>query len=132
MAVPEGSSAARRANGSRQPRWVVNRPGTGSAGQVRVHRSPLPVGRPKANGATRRPTTVVAGTGRPCRSATSRPKALSPRNRLNRLGQVSGLASGAGSTRSVSQTIVWVWRTPATSGWTLNSTRSPAWPPGRG
>src|SRR5829696_4429238 len=114
---PDGSSAASRANGSRQPRWVGNRPGTGSPGQVRSHRSPLPVGRPKQNGATRRPTTVVAGTGRPSRSATRRPNALSPSRRLNRLGQLSRAARATGSTRSRSQRMVWAWRAPAARGW---------------
>src|SRR5215218_580802 len=122
---PDGSSAASRANGSRQPRWVGNRPGTGSAGQVRSHRSPLPVGRPKEKGATRRPTTVVAGTGRPWRSATSRPKALSPRNRLKALGQARRRARATGPAGSRSHRTVWVRRNPAASGWMLNSTRSP-------
>jgi hypothetical protein len=44
--------------GPASPAGVRNRPGTGSAWQVRSHCSPLPVGRPKRKGATRRPAAV--------------------------------------------------------------------------
>ena len=51
-------------NGSVQPRTVVNFPGTGSGGHVRIHASPVPVLRPNVNGATFREMTTVEGTGK--------------------------------------------------------------------
>src|SRR5262245_9068107 len=79
--VPFGSSSFSRQKGSVQPRLVVNLPGTGSNGHVRIQRSAVPVLLPNVKGATRRETTVVEGTAKPRESASSKPNALSPRNR---------------------------------------------------
>ena len=73
IAVPSGSSSANNAYGSVHWATVLYLPGACSVGQVRSQVSPVAVGRPKLNGATRRPITVVRGTGSPTRSAISSP-----------------------------------------------------------
>ncbi len=120
---PPGSSSWSRRKGSVQPWRVVKRPGTCSRGQVRSQVSALPVGVPKENAARPRGITRVWGTGRPRASAISRPKVLSPRWRLKRLGQEIRGVPGGGPGSSISQRMVCSRRYPRRTGWRLNSTR---------
>src|SRR5437588_13061488 len=94
-------------------RWaVVNRPGTGSREHGRSHASPVPVLSPNSKGATTLEITRVFGTGNPNAAHTSKPNALSPMNRLKRLGHdgIPGLIFRF--TRSISQMIVCSFRYP--------------------
>ena len=106
-----------------QPRVVVNLPGICSVGAVRNQTSAEPVGWPKLNGATRRLTTVVRGTGRPIWCAIRRPNTLSPIIRLKRFGHWIGGGRPRPSCSAISQPSVCVCRQPRGFGCMLNSRR---------